>query len=497
MSQIASAKTGQNWRMLLIVSVLTVCFFAVSNLPWNLDDYDQAKQAFVSFQMAGQQRWLYQTTPDEGTKASGGRHSPHHINSKPPAVAWVSAALYQLTRSWDFAWRFPSFVAALVLAVLVFRGARTFGDLPALCALAAFGLNLLSVRLATLVRTDMPLALVTFAVGLLMLEKIRTRTSWTTRDRVVLFAVLTAAMFVKGPIVWAFVLPPLVLYQLLRNWRPDFPNAWSGCVPWMASFALFYLWVIFGIRFIDGFYEDVILNEFGARFHEGIHRYQPLLFYIQHLLQKFAPRSLILIGLLVGALRKTKAATGKWLGNLSPEMFWLITWALGGIVVMSLIPSKRVDRVFPALPPLCLLLAAQIYVFMADNVIRARRIAEFAIIFAAIFTGAYAAVRVADGYRDHRDALVKFGGEVRRIATAEHLRYEILPGRDESLLLYLQRPRFYTRITEPTAAPPGLDALVVPLDEEPWRSGKFPYRVTAEKKDEHPSRSGFLTLPRR
>src|SRR5256714_1883891 len=497
MNQIASAKTGQNRQMLLIVSALTVCFFAVSNLPWNLDDYDQAKQAFVSFQMAGQQRWLYQTTPDEGTKASGGRHSPHHINSKPPAVAWVSAALYQLTRSWDFAWRFPSFVAALVLAVLVFRGARTFGDLPALYALAAFGLNLLSVRLATLVRTDMPLALVTFAVGLLMFEKIRTRTSWTTHDRVVLFVVLTAAMFVKGPIVCAFVLPPLVLYQLLRNWRPDFPNAWSGWVPWIASFALFCLWVIFGIRFIDGFYEDVILNEFGARFHEGIHRSQPLLFYIPHLLQKFAPWSLLIIGLLVVALRKTKAATGKWLGNLSPEMFWLITWALGGIVVMSLIPSKRVDRIFPAIPPLCLLLAAQIKVVMADNVIRVRRTASFAILFAAIFTGAYAAMRVADGYRHHRDALVKFAGEVRRIATAEHFRYEILPGRDESLLLYLQRPRFYTRITEPTAAPPGLDALIVPLDEEPWRSGKSPYRVTVEKKSEHPSSYGFLTLPRR
>src|SRR5437588_5604850 len=497
MSQIASVRTGQNRRMLLIVSMLTVCFFSVSNLPWTLDDYDQAKQAFVSFQMVGQQRWLYQTTPDEGMGARGGRHSSHHINSKPPAVAWVSAALYQIARSWDFAWRFPSFVAAIALAVLIFRGARTFGDLPALCALAAFGLNLLSVRLATLVRTDMPFALVIFAVGILMFEKIRTRTSWTTRDRAVLFAVLTAAMFVKGPIVWAFVLPPLVLYQLLRNWRPDFPNAWSGWVPWIASFALFCLWVIFGIRFIDGFYEDVILNEFGARFHEGIHRSQPLLFYIPHLLQKFAPWSLLTLGLLVLALRKTKAATGKWLGSVSPEMFWLITWALGGIVVMSLIPSKRVDRIFPAIPPLCLLLAAQIKVFMENDVIRVRQIAAFAIIFATIFTGTYAAMRVIDGYRNHRDALVKFGREVRRIAAAKHLRYEILPGRDESLLLYLQRPRFYTRITEPTAAPPGLDALVVPLDEEPWRSGKFPYRVTAEKKSEHPSSYGFLTLPRR
>jgi len=267
-------------------------------------------------------------------------------------------------------------------------------------------------------------------------------------------------------------------------------------MPWVASFALFCLWLILGIRFIDGFYEDVILNEFGARFHEGIHRSQPLLFYIPHLLQKFAPWSLLIIGLLVVALRKTKAATGKWLGNLSPEMFWLITWALGGIVVMSLIPSKRVDRIFPAVPPLCLLLAAQIKAIMADRVIRVRRIAAFAIIFAAIFTGAYVAMRVIDGYRNDRDALVKFGRQVRQIATAEHLRYEILPGRDESLLLYLRRPRFCTRI-ETIAASPGLDALVVPMDEEPWRSGKFPYRVTVEKKSEHPSSYGFLTLPRR
>src|SRR5437588_9252925 len=431
MSQIASTETGQSRRTLLIVSMLTVCFFAVANLPWTLDDYDQAKQAFVSFQMIGQQRWLYQTTPHEGMGARGGRHSSHHISGKPPAVAWISAALYRISRSWDFAWRFPSFAAAIALAVLVFRGARAFGDLPTLCALAAFSLNLLSVRLATLVRTDMPLALVTFAIGLLIFEKIRTRTSWTTRDRVALCLVLTAAMFVKGPIVWAFVLPPLVLYQLRRKWRPDFPNAWSGWIPWLASFALFCLWLIPGIRFIDGFYEDVVLNEFAARFHEGIHRSQPLLFYIPHLLQKFAPWSLLILGLLVVALRKTKAATGKWLGNLSPEMFWLITWALGGIVVMSLIPSKRVDRLFPAIPPLCLLLAAQIRVFMADDVVRVRRVTAFAIVFATIFTGTYAAMRVIDGYRNHRDALVKFGREVRRIATAEHWRSEILPGGDE------------------------------------------------------------------
>ena len=475
---------GSYKTILLIVSLLTISLFAVSNLPWTLDDYDQAKQAFVSYQMIGQQRWLYQTTPHEGMAGNPKRHSIHHISSKPPAVAWISAGLYEIGHSWDFAWRLPSFAAALALAFLIFRSARIFGDLPALIALTAFGLNLLSVRLATLVRTDMPLALASFVAGLLMFEKIRTRTAWSMRDRIALFAALTAAMFIKGPVVWAFVLPPLVLYQLRRRWRPDFPNAWSGWTPWIASFALFCLWAIAGIRLIDGFYEDVVLIEFAGRFHEGIHRSQPLLFYFPHLLQKFAPWSLLIIGLLVIALRKTKATTGKWLANMSPEMFWLVAWVAGGIALMSLIPSKRVDRIFPVVPPLCLLLAAQL---SAINIVRIRRLGAVAIIFAAIFTGAYSAMRVIDGYRHDRDALVKFGREVRRIAAAEDLRYEILPARDEGLLLYLQRPRFFR---EP---PVGCNALVVPLDEEPWSSGRFSYRATVEKKGDEPSSYGLVT----
>src|SRR5437867_8932214 len=46
--------------------------------------------------------------------------------------------------------------------------------------------------------------------------------------------------------------------------------------------------------------------------------------------------------------------------EMSPETFWLLCWSVGGLILMSLIPSKRVDRIFPIIPPLCLLLAAQI-----------------------------------------------------------------------------------------------------------------------------------------
>ena len=126
----------------------------------------------------------------------------------------------------------------------------------------------------------------------------------------------------------------------------------------------------------------------------------------------------------------------------------------------------------------------------AGNSFRIRRIALSAIVFAAIFTSAYSALRVIDGYRNDRDALVKFGREVRRIATAEHLRVEVLPARDEGLLLYLRRPRFFRG--DLSDAYHVFDALVVPLDEEPWDSSKSQCRLTVEKKGDNPGSYGFL-----
>src|SRR5207247_5431179 len=155
----------QNHRTPWIVGGLTITLFLIANLPWQLDDYDQAKQAFTSFEMVKEGRWFYQQTPHE------------HVATKPPLIGWISAGLFQLTRSWDAAWRLPSFLAAIAIAMLLFRAATSaYGTIPGLIALSAFGLNLLSPRLATLVRTDMQLALVIFLIGLVIWQKIRSET---------------------------------------------------------------------------------------------------------------------------------------------------------------------------------------------------------------------------------------------------------------------------------------------------------------------------------
>jgi 4-amino-4-deoxy-L-arabinose transferase-like glycosyltransferase len=446
----------ENQRAAWIVAGLIVLVFLCANLPWQLDDYDQAKQAYTSFEMVNAGHWFYQHTPHE------------RIATKPPLVGWISVALFAVTRSWELAWRLPSLFAAIALSILLFRAASAgYGSAAGLIALSALGLNLLTPRLATLARTDMPLALVIFLIGLLIWEKIRAQTPWTTRDRWSMFAFLTAAMLIKGPIVYAFLLPGIALCVTYA--RGTAGNAWCGWWPWLGSLGIFLLWTGGGVLFQPGFFDQVVLHEFLGRFDETVHRAQPIYFYLPHFLYRFAPWSILIVALAFVDIGKLDRLNRSSLETpierrVSPEMVWLIGWALGGLLVMSLIPSKRVDRIFPMIPPLCLLLAAQLGAARQDKIIRQRiwfwsTVAlTWSILFATIYTG----IKVTAGYREHRDALVRFGRDVRAEAAQHRWRYEVISTVDEGLLLYLRRLHF----VKPEAAVAewnrgNIDALVV------------------------------------
>jgi 4-amino-4-deoxy-L-arabinose transferase-like glycosyltransferase len=476
----------EDQRTVWVVAAVSFLLFLIANLPLQLDDYDQAKQAYTSFEMIKEGRWFYQQTPHE------------RVATKPPLVGWVSAGLFAITRSWEVSWRLPSLLTAIALSVLLFRAASSaYGSIAGLVTFSAFGLNLLSPRLATLVRTDMPLALVIFLIGLLIWQKLQTQEEWQSRDRVYLFALLTIAMLIKGPIVYAFLLPGIALFQWRRGRArpPGAPlGAWSDWWPWIASLAVFLFWVSGGIFFQPGFFDEVVMREFLGRFGETIHRPQPLYFYLPHLVHKFAPWSILLIAIAIFDLASRRWKIGAAFRDISPDTFWLLCWSLGGLIVMSLIPSKRVDRIFPVIPPLCLLLAAQIAkhnfcshgslsrpVTTADSDLtghrpvatengrpRIYRWTMLALILSLLFAGGYTTWKVVTGYRDHRDALAIFGRNVCREAEARHWRYEVVSAKDEGLLLYLQK----TQYIEPDGAVAAwnagnLDALVASTEKAP------------------------------
>ena len=129
------------------------------------------------------------------------------VAQKPPFFGWVSTISYELTRWWDLAWRLPSLLSALAISILLLRAASlAYGRTAGLISLGAFGFNLLSARLATLVATDMLLALSIFLAGLLIWQKIRSGNAWNSRDRWWFFGLLTMSLFIKGPVVYAFLL---------------------------------------------------------------------------------------------------------------------------------------------------------------------------------------------------------------------------------------------------------------------------------------------------
>src|SRR4029077_10466736 len=198
---------------------------------------------------------------------------------------------------------------------------------------------------------------------------------------------------------------------------------------------------------------------------------------LPHLLHKFAPWSVLIIGIAVVDLHSQRWRLRSALREMSPETFWLLCWSVGGLILMSLIPSKRGDRIFPIIPPLCLLLAAQIARLVVcshgsvnrsstsddvgltghppsqgcgeagrpvatENAMRIYRWAAAALVISVLFTGGYTISKVISGYRYQRNALAIFGRDVRREAAAHRWRYEVVSARDEGLLLYLQRTRF-------------------------------------------------------
>ena len=479
----------QNSRTPWIVGALTITLFLIANLPWQLDDYDQAKQAFTSFEMVKEGRWFYQQTPHE------------HVATKPPLVGWISVGLFAATRSWDVAWRLPSFIAAIAMSILLFRvAAVAHGSVAALIALSAFGLNLLSPRLATLVRTDMPLASVIFLIGFLIWRKIQKQEAWIPRDRFLIFALLTAAMLIKGPIVYAFLLPGIGLFEWWGR-KTSSPSAWCGWWPWLASLGIFLLWVVGGILFQPGFFDEVVMREFLARFGETIHRSLPFYFYLPHLLHKFAPWSVLMIAVAILDLRARQWKIAAAFREMSPETFWLLCWSLGGLLAMSLIPSKRVDRIFPVIPPLCLLLAAQIANSSVNEQLRARiyRWSAVALFLSILLTGGYTIAKVFSGYRDHRDALVVFGREVRHEAETHHWRYEVIGGKDEGVLLYLRRLYFVEPDDAIAKWKTGvIDAVAAPDEEQPRLlrdlEGSVPSRIRSwNENDDRTPRYILLT----
>lgn len=424
------------WGGVLLAYLLML--LAVRNLPWHLDDYDQAKQAYVSFEMLERGNWLFQHTPMQKSA------------TKPPLAGWISAGLRMLTGSWEVAWRLPSFAAAVLLLALLWREGGWLAG-------AVFALNAFTPRLATLARTDMLLALWLTLVGWMIYSKIKTGLPWSPQERWTLCACVLASMLTKGPILFAFVLPGLVLYSSLKkDARP-----WCAWWVWVLPLLVFALWAGYGIWSNRAFYNQVVLKEFAGRFdasETAVHDPKPVYAYLAKLIPMFGPWSWLLLA--IPFLPKVRQAVAG-----RRELLWLACWVAGAFVVMSLIPSKRADRIFPIVPASALLLAQVLPLFPSW-----RKLTLAAVGISVISTGVYTAWNLVDGHRSNGRALVQFGSEARQMSQGASLR--VVSGKDEGMLLYAGIAEFTPLKAALQLWEEGeCDALILP--EQEWQKGGF------------------------
>jgi 4-amino-4-deoxy-L-arabinose transferase-like glycosyltransferase len=417
----------------VLIAVILV-LFAVRNLPWHLDDLDQAKQAFVSYQMVESNQWLVQNTPRD------------EIATKPPLQGWISAVLYLAAggNGWEFAWRLPVFIAALLILRQLWRtGGELYGNaLGSILAMGTFALNSYVPRIATLVRNDMLLTAFIFFTGWIILEKLRTETAWNWKDRLALCLLLFGSMLTKGPIAYAFLLPGIVLYLLLTRKRNIPRNVFCGWFWWLLPLAVFGGWVAIGMT-VPEFKEQVVYKEFLGRFTVGAgaqHNNYPPGYYTYHLLVRTLPWSLIIPALFIA--RPVRRAL--WNDHV---LLWLACWFVGGLLFMEFVPSKRFDRILPVLPPLALLFARAARHLPESSVFAwpRRRLVEGLAIVGMFGAVGYAAAKMIDAHRNHARALVHFGADVRSLVKDQRERLAITHVRDEGLLMYCGVRRYTER----------------------------------------------------
>lgn len=415
------------WTVMACIVIL----FAVRNVPWNLGGFDQAKQAYVSYEIVGEGQWLHQHTP-RGNFAT-----------KPPLAGWISALVFRLTgsTSWDIAWRGPVFLCAMVLLFSLYReGSRLYGGrVGGLLAAGAFGFTTFTPRLATLVRTDMMLALLIYLTGLLVLRK-SSGEPWTPRDRWQIFLLVLATQMTKGPIGYGFLLPGLVAFWFLTRRLGLANRTWSGALSWFAPLVFFGAWIGLGVIQHEGFYEQVVLREFMGRFTVGeraVHHNFPPGFYTLHLLGWMVISSVLMIGLV--CVREVRAAF-----RTDRQLLWLATWAIGGLVFMESVPSKRFDRIFPAVAPLCLMLPAMARHLPARRLFGQPfgKIATLASVGGMAIAGGYAGWCIFQAYDTKRGDLVEFGSRVRDLTNGRVERLAIVSGPDEAMLMYAGGRKF-------------------------------------------------------
>ena len=314
---------------LLVALFLLVAAIRVT-APTDLATGDQPLDAAYVRDIVQRDAWLVQRD-DEGRPAS-----------KPPLFNWLAAlSVIAAGRQSDFALKLPSLLAGLATLALTWWLARRVATPRAALFAGVFLLcSTMYTKHVYFARTDMLLTLFVVAQFCAAL-----------RGQPVVFAMAAAlAVLSKGPIG---VVIPVIAIGAYWWWNGRLRERFiASRAAWMTAAVILpmAIWFVAAVWFGGpDVWDELVVRETLDRFGSGSKSFEHrhVAYYLPHLLVRMAPPSFLAVAALFSM---------RWSRREPQEPIAIAAWWLvAPLLFLSLVPSKRADRLFPLLPAVCIL----------------------------------------------------------------------------------------------------------------------------------------------
>lgn len=344
-----SSDSSRSVRFFVIAAAAAILLYLVPLGAYPLMEPDEGRYAEIPREMAESGDFV---TP---------RLNYVKYFEKPPLLYWANAANFAIFGQNEFAARlFPALCALAGAATTAVFGASLYGRRAGFIAGAVTATSLLYFVIGTINITDMPL---TFFLTLAFASFYTARTSGRKRWYLLFYLASALAVLTKGLV--GVLLPGLVIFVYIlvtREWRlfiepiylPGLILFFAAAVPWF--------WLV--CRENRDFFHFFFIQEHFLRYTTKMHgRYEPFWFFLPLLPAGLAPWTAFLPAL----LSRRSVIRAPRCDSERRANIYLLLWAGLILLFFSMSDSKLIPYIVPCLPPLAVLIGADIDRMLSDK----------------------------------------------------------------------------------------------------------------------------------
>lgn len=316
---------------------------------------------------------------------------------KPAFLYWANAVAFKAFGETEFASRISVALCALLgIAAAALLAAYMYGNLAGWFAAVVCGSSLLYFAIGTLNITDMPLS---FFLTLAMAAFYVAQREDSKRFYLLFYAACALAVLTKGLV--GVVLPGAIIFVYIlvtKKWRLFYKPLYVPAIVLFFLITVPWFWLV--CRANPDFFRFFFIQEHFQRYLTKMHdRYEPFWFFIPMIIAGVLPWTAFLPGFF--SKRSVLRAPSDELQRDANR--YLVIWFAVIFLFFSASDSKLIPYIVPCIPPLAILIAAEIDRMARDGEAHGRPVLALALT-AGLFGAALIVYPFTGGYVDWNSA---------------------------------------------------------------------------------------------